>query len=107
MNQLKKERMQIILVNLATLILFILCLILQGIDNIYCYVIFGIFEVIFIIAFLDNCKGIKNYRDYEENYQKEKNYIKSIKRRWEVFDLLNARHDLLLHIIFSPFLSLC
>lgn len=39
MNQLEKERMQIILVNLATLILFIICLILKGIYNIWSYVI--------------------------------------------------------------------
>lgn len=78
MNQLKKERLLIILMNVATLVLFIIVLILQGINNIGCYVIFGIFEVIFIIAFLDNHKGIK---DYEENCKRENLYMKSVKRR--------------------------
>lgn len=78
MNQLKKERLQIILVNLATLVMFVICLFVNGIHYIGTYIIFGIFEVIFIIAFLDNHKGIK---DYEENCKRENLYMKSVKRR--------------------------
>lgn len=78
MNQLKKERLQIILVNLATLVMFAICLLINGIHYIGTYIIFGIFEIIFIIAFLDNLKGIKNY---EENCKRERFYMNSIKRR--------------------------
>lgn len=76
MKRLKKERKQIILINVFWLCLFVFSIYSNKfniIENLDSLILLAVFEIIILIAYFDNKKGIKNMEKIIEKYEtKEK-----------------------------------
>lgn len=74
MKRLKKERKQIILINVFWLCLFVFSIYSNKfniIENLDSLILLAVFEIIILIAYFDNKKGIKNMEKIIEKYEKK------------------------------------